>query len=56
MPKLGAFVNLLKNKLFFFSILCVLFGMMYFDNRSKQRRQERKLTRERYEKKSDFYF
>lgn len=56
MPKLGAFVNLLKNKLFFFSILCVLFGMMYFDNRTKQRRQERKLTRERYEKKSDFYF
>ena len=56
MPKIGALVNLLKNKLFFVSILCLLFGIMYFDNKSKKRRQERKLVREKYEKKSDFYF
>ena len=56
MPKVGALVNLLKNKLFFVSILCLLFGIMYFDNKSKKRRQERKLVREKYEKKSDFYF
>ena len=56
MPKVGALVNLLKNKLFFVSILCLLFGIMYFENKSKKRRQERKLVREKYEKKSDFYF
>lgn len=56
MPKIGALVNLLKNKLFFVSILCLLFGIMHFDNKSKKRRQERKLVREKYEKKSDFYF
>lgn len=56
MPKVGALVNLLKNKLFFVSILGLLFGIMYFDNKSKKRRQERKLVREKYEKKSDFYF
>ena len=56
MPKIGALVNLLKNKFFFVSILCLLFGIMYFDNKSKKRRQERKLVREKYEKKSDFYF
>lgn len=56
MPKVGALVNLLQNKLFFVSILCLLFGIMYFDNKSKKRRQERKLVREKYEKKSDFYF
>lgn len=56
MPKIGALVNLLKNKFFFVSILCLLFGIMHFDNKSKKRRQERKLVREKYEKKSDFYF
>jgi signal peptidase len=56
MPKLGAFVKLLKNKFFFTFILCVLLGIMHFDNKTKQRREERKLVREKYEKKSDFYF
>lgn len=56
MPKLGAFVAILKNKFFFTLILLALGGIIYYDYRLKQRKKERKLTRERYEKKSDFYF
>lgn len=56
LPKLGAFIALLKNKLFFTSVLILLVGIIYFDNKIKQKKKERKLDRERYEKKSDFYF
>ena len=56
MPNLGAFIAILKNKFFFTLILLALGGIIYYDYRLKQRKKERKLTRERYEKKSDFYF
>ncbi len=56
LPKLGAIMALLKNKLFFGSVLLLLIGITYYDNKIKQKKKERKLDRERYEKKSDFYF
>lgn len=56
LPKLGAFMALLKNKVFFVIVLLLLIGIVYYDNKSKQKKKERKLDRERYEKKSDFYF
>ncbi len=56
LPKLGAFMALLKNKLFFGSVVLLLIGITYYDNKIKQKKKERKLDRERYEKKSDFYF
>ena len=56
LPKLGAFIALLKNKMFFISVLLLLIGIIYYDNKIKQKKKERKLDRERYEKKSDFYF
>ena len=55
-PKLGKLIKLLKNKIFFaFSILILIIVLIY-DRRLIKRNQERKEIREKYEKKSDFYF
>ncbi|MBQ7410583.1 MAG: signal peptidase I [Clostridia bacterium] len=56
MPKFGIVMNLLKNKIFFAFCILVLIGIIYYDNRLKKRKLDRKLVREKYEKKSDFYF
>lgn len=56
MPKFGAFVSLLKNKLFFASCILVLILIVLYDRRNKNKIIERKIVREKYEKKSNFYF
>ena len=56
MPKFGVFMNLLKNKIFFGFCILVLIGIIYYDSKLKKRMLDRKLVREKYEKKSDFYF
>lgn len=56
MPKFGSFVNLLKNEVFFSLCIIVLFAIALIDNKQKRKTLERKQTREKYEKKSDFYF
>lgn len=56
MPKLGSAVKLLKNKLFFsFCIIFLVFVVIY-DRYNKNKILQRKKTREKYDKKSDFYF
>ena len=52
----AAHYSLLKNRLFFTLVVLTLIGIIYYDNKLKQKKKERKLDRERYEKKSDFYF
>lgn len=56
MPKLGILVSLLKNKLFFSACIVVLILIILYDIRIRKRKEERKMIREKYEKKSDFYF
>lgn len=56
MPKLGSFVNLLKNKLFFASCIIFLVFVVIYDRYNKNKILQRKKTREKYNKKSDFYF
>ena len=56
MPKFGLVMKLLKNKLFFGFCILILCGIIYYDNKLKKRMLDRKLVREKYEKKSDFYF
>lgn len=56
MPKFGIVMKLLKNKIFFAFCILVLIVIIYYDNRLKKRKLDRKLVREKYEKKSDFYF
>ena len=56
MPRLGKFINLLKNKLFFGAVLVTLILVVLYDIRITKRKKERKIIREKYEKKSDFYF
>ncbi len=56
MPKLGAVVGLLKNKIFF--AMCILFLVLIviYDRYNRNKILQRKKTREKYNKKSDFYF
>lgn len=56
MPKFGIFVNLLKNEFFFTGCIILLCIIVWYDNKRKKKLLERKTTREKYEKKSDFYF
>lgn len=56
MPKLGSVVTLLKNKIFFSCCILLLILVTIYDIRVKKRKLARKMIREKYEKKSDFYF
>ncbi len=56
MPKFGQFVSILKNKVFFSFCIAILVFILIYDIRVKKRKISRKLVREKYEKKSDFYF
>lgn len=56
MPKFGAFVNLLKNKLFFTMCIAILILVVLYDRYNRKKVLQRKKVREKYNKKSDFYF
>lgn len=56
MPKFGKFVTILKNKIFFSFCIISLIAILMYDIRVKKRKISRKVIREKYEKKSDFYF
>ena len=56
MPKFGVVMKCLKNKIFFFINIIVLTLIMIYDQKQKQKKIQRKIIREKYEKKSDFYF
>lgn len=56
MPKLGAIVKLLKNKIFFATCIIFLVLIVIYDRYNRNKILQRKKTRERYNKKSDFYF
>lgn len=56
MPKFGTFVAILKNKFFFISCIILLIVITIYDIRVKKRKIDRKKIREKYEKKSNFYF
>lgn len=56
MPKFGAFVNLLKNKVFFIMCIIVLIFIVIYDRYNRKKIIQRKKIREKYDKKSDFYF
>ena len=56
MPKFGVVMKCLKNKVFFFINIIVLTLIMIYDQKQKQKKIQRKIIREKYEKKSDFYF
>ena len=56
MPNLGNMMNILKNQFFFVGCIAILVLITYYDVRIKRRKQERKLIREKYEKKANFYF
>ena len=56
MPKLGILVGLLKNKIFFGMCIIVLILIVIYDRYNKNKILQRKKTREKYNKKSDFYF
>lgn len=56
MPKLGAIVNLLKNKLFFTMCIIFLIFIVIYDRYNRNKILQRKKTREKYDKKSSFYF
>ena len=56
MPNLGNMFALLKNKYFFASCMIILILVTLYDLRVKKRKLERKKIREKYEKKSNFYF
>lgn len=56
MPKLGAVVGLLKNKIFFGMCIIFLVLIVIYDRYNRNKILQRKKTREKYNKKSDFYF
>lgn len=56
MPNLGNMFALFKNKYFFIGCITVLVLVTLYDLRVKKRKIERKKIREKYEKKSNFYF
>ncbi len=56
MPKFGSVVKILKNNFFFCFCIVLLIAILLYDIRIKNRKISRKLTREKYEKKSEFYF
>lgn len=56
MPKLGSVIALLKNKAFFSLCIAFLILIIIYDKKNRNKILERKKVREKYEKKSDFYF
>ena len=56
MPRFGLIMRILKNKFFFTMCIVILALIIVYDNKLKKRKKERKDIREKYEKKSDFYF
>ena len=56
MPYLGSLIKILKNKYFFIGCITILILVMFNDIRVKRRKLERKKIREKYEKKSKFFF
>ena len=56
MPKFGSVVKILKNNFFFGFCIVLLIAILLYDIRIKNRKISRKLTRKKYEKKSEFYF
>lgn len=56
MPNLGNMFSILKNKYFFCGCLLLLIIITWYDFKVKKRKLERKKIREKYEKKSSFYF
>lgn len=56
MPNFGNVLVIFKNKIFFASCITILVLITLYDMRIKKRKQERKIIREKYEKKSNFYF
>ncbi len=56
MPDLGNFTKLLRNKLFFSFCIIILVLIIIYDKKQKDKKIQRKIEREKYEKKSNFYF
>ena len=56
MPRFGVVMKLLKNQGFFSLCILILILVVLYDNNMRKKQKERKLAREKYEKKSDFYF
>lgn len=56
MPKFGLVMKLLKNKGFFAFCIFFLIVIILYDRKQKQKKIKRKIIREKYEKKSNFYF
>lgn len=56
MPRFGVIMKLLKNQGFFSLCIFILILVVIYDNNMRKKQKERKLAREKYEKKSDFYF
>ncbi len=50
------YINILKNKTFFVTAVVILILVIGIDSKISQKKIDRKLDRERYEKKSGFYF
>lgn len=56
MPRMGSFVKLLKNKLFFVGCIIFLVLIIIYDRYNTNKILQRKKVREKYNKKPDFYF
>ena len=56
MPHLGKIMQLFKNKAFFITCIILLMLSVLNDIRIKKKKLERKKIREKYEKKSKFFF
>ena len=50
------YINILKNKIFFSSAIIILISIIVIDTKMSKKKLDRKMARERYEKKSGFYF
>ncbi len=55
-PDLENISKLLKNKLFLAFCILIFVLIVIYDKKQKEKKIKRKLEREKYEKKSDFYF
>ena len=55
-PGFGKVIALFKNKIFFLSAVGVILLLLVYDKKIKERKEKRRKIRERYNKKSDFYF
>ncbi len=55
-PDLGILSKLFKSKLFFIFCVLIFILIVMYDKNQKEKKLKRKAEREKYEKKSDFYF